>query len=95
MNKQAWILEYIVDPYDRGLTLGHSYWTYNIYLCHIDANLTIATTIQMWIHARYSKLHRNLGKAMSAKQVPRVFVLSSAKYDSDYNVPKSNMVETT
>ena len=61
-NKQAWLLEYNIDPYDRGLKLGHSYQTYNVDLCHIDANLSIATTIQMWIHARYTKLHCNLGK---------------------------------
>ena len=65
-NKQAWILEYNVDPCDRGLKIGHSYQTYNVDLCHTDSNLSIATTIQMWIHARYTKLHRNLGKAMSA-----------------------------
>ena len=26
-------------------------YTYNIDLCHIDANLSIAMNIQMWIHA--------------------------------------------
>ena len=61
-NKEAWLLEYSVDPCDRGLKLGHSYQTYNVDLCHTDANLSIATTIQMWIHARYTKLHRNLGE---------------------------------
>ena len=73
-NKQTWLLEYNVDPCDRGLKLGHSYQTYNIDLCHTDANLSISTTIQMWIHAGHIQLHRNLGKAMSAKQVPRVFI---------------------
>ena len=61
-NKQAWLLEYSVDPCDRGLKLGHSYQTYNVDLCHKDANSSIATTIQMWIHVRYTKLHHNLGK---------------------------------
>ena len=61
-NKQAWLLEYNVDPCDRGLTLEHSYQTYNVYLCHTDANLSIATTIKMWIHAgtSYNILHHNL-----------------------------------
>ena len=63
-DKQTWLLEYNVDPCDRGLKLGHSYQTYNVYLCHIDANLSIAMTIQMWIHAgtSYNILRRNLGK---------------------------------
>ena len=81
-NKQAWLLEYSVDPCDRGLKLGHGYQTYKVDLCHKDVNLSIATTIQMWIHARYTKLHHNLGKAMSAKQIPKVFISSSTKYDS-------------
>ena len=48
-DKQTWLLEYSVDPCDRGLKLGHSYQTYNVYLCHTDANLSIATTIQVWL----------------------------------------------
>ena len=55
----------------------------NVDLCHIDTNLSITTTIQMWIHARYAKLHHNLGKRNERfKQIPRVFVSSFAKYDS-------------
>ena len=81
-NKQAWLLEYSVDPCDRGLKLGHSYQTYNVELCHTDTNLIIAIAIKMWIHARYTKLYRNLGKAMSTKQIPKVFISSSTKYDS-------------
>ena len=61
-NKQAWLLEYSIDPCDRGLKLGHSYQAYNVDLCHTDANLSIATTIQIWIHARYTKIHRNMGE---------------------------------
>ena len=81
--EQAWLLEYKVDPYDGGLKLGHRYQTYNIDLCHTDTNLSIAMTIQMWIHARYTKLHHNLGKINEHfKQIPRVFVSFSAKYDS-------------
>ena len=68
----------------RRLKFGHSYQTYNVDLCHIDTNLSIATTIQMWIHARYTKINRNLGeKGMSTfKQMPRFFISSSTKYDS-------------
>ena len=54
-NIQPCLLEYNVDPCDRGLKLGHSYQTYNVDLCHTDTNLSIATTIQMWIHARHTK----------------------------------------
>ena len=79
---QAWILEYNVDPCDRGLKLGHSYQKYNVDLCRTDSNLSIATTIQIWIHALHTKLHRNLERAMNAKQVPRVFISSSKKYNS-------------
>ena len=53
-NKQAWLLEYNVDPCDIGLKIGHRYWTYDVDLCHTDAILSIAMTIQMWIHARYT-----------------------------------------
>ena len=35
----------------RRLKFGHSYQTYNVDLCHTDANLSIAINIQMWIHA--------------------------------------------
>ena len=80
-DKQTWLLEYSVDPCDRGLKLGHRYLIYNVDLCHIDVDLSIAATIQMWIHARYTKLHHNLGKAMSGKQIHRVFISSSTKYD--------------
>ena len=77
------LLEYNLDPCDRGLRLGHSYQTYNVDLCHPDANLSIAMSIKMWFHARYTKLHRNLGKSNEHfKQIPRVFVSSSTKYDS-------------
>ena len=36
----------------KRLKLGHSYQTYNVDLCQMDANLSTTTTIQMWIHAR-------------------------------------------
>ena len=36
----------------RRLKLGHSYQTYNVDVCHMDANLSTTTTIQMWIHPR-------------------------------------------
>ena len=61
-NEQSWLLEYNVDPFDRGIKLGHIYRKYDVDLCHTDTNLSIATAIQMWIHARYTKLYRNLGK---------------------------------
>ena len=73
---------WISYPCDRGLKLGHSYQTYNVDLCHTDTNLSISTTIKMWIHARYTKLHRNVGKAMRDKQIPKVFVSSSTKNNS-------------
>ena len=82
-DKQAWLLEYNIDACDRELKLGHSYKTHNVDLCHTDANLSIATTIQMWIHARYKKLHCNLWKRNERfKHIPRVFISSSTKYDS-------------
>ena len=82
-NKQAWLLEYSIDPCDRGLKLRHRYQTYNTDLCHTNINLSIATTIQMWIHARYTKIHCNQGKSNECfKQIPRVFITSSVKYDS-------------
>ena len=37
---------------ERRLKFGYSYQTYNVDLCHINANLSTATNIQMWIHAR-------------------------------------------
>ena len=82
-DKQAWVLEYIVDPCDKGLKLGHSYQTYNVDLRHTDANLSIATTIQMWIHARYTKFYPTWEKINECfKKLPKVFVSSSTKYDS-------------
>ena len=35
--------------------LGHSYKTYNVDICQMDANLSTTTTVQMWIHARIYK----------------------------------------
>ena len=56
--------------------------SYNVDLCHTDANLSIAMTIQMWIHARYTKLHRTLGKRNEHfKLTPRALISSSTKYD--------------
>ena len=40
----------------RRLKYGHSYQTYNVYLCQMDTNLSTTMTIQMWIRARtYTK----------------------------------------
>ena len=48
--KHSWILRYNVDPWRR-LKFGHRYKTYNVDLSNTDANMSIATNIQMWIHA--------------------------------------------
>ena len=63
---QTWVLEYSIDPCDRGLKPGHSYQIYNVDLCRIDTNLSIAIAKQMWIHAgnSYNILHRNLGRKL-------------------------------
>ena len=85
-DKKPWLLEYNVDPCDRGLKLGHSYHIYNVYLCRTYANLSIDTTIQMWIHAgtSYNILHRNLGSKLwalnkylgSSSRLPQSTILS-------------------
>ena len=81
---------------NRGLKLGHSYQTYNIDICHTDTNLSIAMTIQMWIHARYTKLHRNQGKINERfRQIPRVFISSSKKYNYIHVIEDSKLDITT
>ena len=48
--KQSWLLWYSVDPWEI-LKFGHIYQTYNVDVCHTDANISTPTNIQMWIHA--------------------------------------------
>ena len=71
---------------DRGLKLRHIYQTYNVYLCHIDANLSISTTIQMWIHAgtSYNILHRNLGR--------KLWLISNRYPGSSSRLPQSTIL---
>ena len=85
-DEKSWQLEYNVDPCDRGLKIGHSYQIYNVYLCHTDANLSIATTVQMWIHAgnSYNILHRNLGR--------KLWVLSNIYPGSWSPLPQSTII---
>ena len=83
----------------RRLKLGHSYQTYNVYLFHTDTNLSIATTIQMWIHAtthtntplqpgeRNEHFNRYQG---SSYRLQQSMILSMR-----IHVLMSNMVETT
>ena len=36
----------------RRIKFGHIYQTYNVDLCHTEANMSTSMNIQMWIHAR-------------------------------------------
>ena len=83
----------------RRLKFVHSYQTYIVDLCHIDANLSTTMNIQMWIHAR---THTNTpsqpgenNECLTTTQGLHLVFHNGQFYPCDYNDPKSNMVETT
>ena len=83
----------------KKLKFGHIYQTYNVDLCHTEANLSTATNIQMWIHAR---THTNTpsqpgesNERLINTQGIRLIFHKVRFYPCDYNDLKSNMVETT
>ena len=81
------------------IKFGHSFQTYNVDLCHTDANLSTTMNIQMWIHAR---THTNTpsqpgesNECLTNTQGLHLVFHNVRFYPCDYNDLKSNMVETT
>ena len=85
----------------RRLKFGHSYQTYNVDLCHTDANMSTATDIQMWIHARNHTKYSitTWGESYECFQTDtqglRLVFHKVQFYPCDYNDLMSKMVETT
>ena len=96
--KQSWLLRYNINPWGR-IKFGHSYQTYNVDLRHTDTYMSIATYIQLWIHAmdHTNTLSQPGGKKWMLNRHPgSSFRLPQSTILSMWiNVLKSNMVETT
>ena len=85
----------------RRLKFGHSYQTYNVDLCHTDANMSTIMNIQMWIHARTHTIYSiaTWGERYECFHIDtrglHLVFHKVRSYLCDYNDLKSNMVETT